>query len=171
MKTFNAGTFFHDANAVIVDGRILGIAAPAALVFFIAYALLPAFLIPGNNAWFQLQLTFQLALTNPLTLAIMLALAVGSGYVVAIQWRLFERRRKASSGVQATGTAASGLLAAVFASAACTSCLAALFPFLSGAAIISLASYQWHFVVVGFVLIFGSLYFSVKQYGRLHKNK
>lgn len=163
MKEFNPG-------AIFVDARILRIAAPAALLLFLVYTFLPAFLIPGNDVRFQLQLTLASAFTNPLTMLALLVLSLGSGYVIAFQWRLFRRRQIAFS-AHATGTAASSVLTAVFASAACTSCLAALFPFLGATVIVSLAEYRWHFVAVGFVFIGASLYFSMKQYLRVHKDK
>jgi len=129
------------------------------IIFIVAYLFIPIWLTPGNT------LAFQLSLLNPNDYILFLALSVTTALLVLMQAFLFLRSKKGRVG--AVGQSGVGVFSALFggllATAACSSCVAAVLGFLGAGSIFFVLENQPYFVygAIGLVLI--CLYFSARR--------
>lgn len=139
---------------------LLGFLALIPLVFFI-FILIPVVTIPAND------ISFQLSIFTSRDYIVLSTLAVLSSLFIVLQIYTYKivRRRKERAKVlgQSAVGGYSGLVAAMFGTAACASCLAALFGFLGIGTVFFLIRYQWLIVSGAILLILISIYFTSKK--------
>lgn len=133
----------------------------SALVLFV---LVPVWSVPGNNVDFQLSLfTFG-------NWILFLALAFLIALLLTMQIFIFRRAKNNAVRVRGLGNAASGaagayagILGGVFATAACSWCVAAVFGFLGTGTVLFIAQNQLWAVLVALGIMLVSLYFASKK--------
>lgn len=133
----------------------------AALVLFV---LVPVWSVPGNDVAFQLSLFTFVNWILFITLALLIAL------LLTMQIFVFKRARNAAIKAKSLGNAATGaagayagILGGVFATAACSWCVAAVFGFLGTGAVLFIAENQLWAVLVAVSIMLISLYFASKK--------
>ncbi|MBI2675171.1 MAG: hypothetical protein HYX24_01835 [Candidatus Aenigmarchaeota archaeon] len=137
--------------------RTLAVAVAVAMLAL--YIMLPVVTIPGND------LALQLSATPPLGLFLMAVLAASMGLLIAMQlyiYKLAKSRATVEAG-KGVATGFTSVVSAVFSTATCTSCIAAIFPFLGSGAILFLVQHQWQMVSVTLGLVLLSLYFASRK--------
>ena len=134
---------------------------PLALVVFAVFVAIPTITIPANN----LRLQFSLySLQSYLTLSILSLLAA---LFVLMNVYAYSKAQAANErfGVVAKGGLGGALsaVAAIFGTASCPMCVAAVFSFLGFGTVGLLAQYQWwvFFAALGFMLL--ALYFTSRK--------
>jgi hypothetical protein len=135
---------------------LLGLAASAFFLFL--FAAVEVYTIPGNT------FDFWLENLSEVSALILLVLALGMGAGAALQtyaWRHGAHTYR-SAGAGVVG-AFSGILASIFSSAACASCVGALFSFLGAGGVITLINHRWEFSLLGLALVAGSIYLSSQK--------
>lgn len=137
--------------------RLWFVALTAAFVIF--YIVLPVWLTPGNA------LVFQLSLFTPRDYLLFLFLSALTALLILMQVFLFVRSRKAR--VSAVGQGGVGVFSALFAgllaTAACSSCIAAVIGFLGAGSVFFVIGHQWYFVYGGIALVLIGLYWSARR--------
>lgn len=132
-----------------------------AIAFFLILIAIPAFTVPGNDFFFQIEI---LTLTDFLLLA---TLAILTSLSLAFHLCLIKNRAKDSSSLKLAGQTGanviSGILASIFATASCSACVASIFGFLGFGAVIFLLEYRLYIVSLAIVLNTVSLYFLSKK--------
>ena len=122
----------------------------------VVYILIPVFTIAGNDLLFQLSV-FTLKdwfLIVPLSLLI--------GLMITMQVYNYKKTKMLNAGKGIVGSS-SGIIAGLFGTAGCSSCLASVFGFLGIGNILFLLEYQAYVVASSLALILGSLYFTSKK--------
>jgi hypothetical protein len=130
----------------------------------ILFVLVPVWSIPGNDVAFQLSL---FTIGN-WTLFVILALLIA--LLLTMQVFIFRRARNAAVKAKSLGSAAvgatgayAGVLGGVFATAACSWCVAAVFGFLGTGTVLFIAQNQFWAVLVAISIMLVSLYFTSKK--------
>jgi len=128
-------------------------------LFIAVYIVLPVWLTPGNT------LTFQLSLFTPRDYLLFLFLSVVTALLILMQVFLFVRSRRGRA--SAVGRGGIGIFSALFAgllaTAACSSCILAVFGFLGAGSIFFTLGHQTYFVYGGILLVLIGLYFSARR--------
>jgi len=137
--------------------RIL--AAAVALIMLALYILLPVATIPGND------ISLQLSILQPLGIIAMVLLSASIGLLISMQAYSYKmaKQNAALNAGQGAATGFTSIVSAIFSTASCTGCMAAIFPFLSSGAILFLAERQWYVVGITFALVIFSLYLTSKK--------
>lgn len=135
------------------------LAAAIALAMLALYILLPVATIPGND------IPLQLSILEPLGIIAMVLLSASIGILISMQVYSYKmaKHNVALNAGQGAATGLTSVVSAVFSTASCTGCIAAIFPFLSSGAILFLAERQWYVVGITFVLVIFSLYLTSKK--------
>lgn len=148
------------ASRVVLGKRgyaLWGLALTA--VLFASYVLLPVWLTPGNT------LSFQLGLLRLRDYALFAALSLLTALLLLLQAYLFAHRR--TQRVSALGKGAGGLFSALFAgmlaTAACSSCIAAVIGFLGAGSVFFVIGHTAYFVWGGIALVLLGLYASARR--------
>lgn len=130
----------------------------------ILFVLVPVWSVPGNSVDFQLSLFTIGNWVLFVVLALLIAL------LLTIQTFIFRRAKNATAkakslGSTATGAAGAyaGILGGVFATAACSWCVAAVFGFLGTGTVLFIAQNQLWAVSVAIGIMLVSLYFASKR--------
>lgn len=133
--------------------------AAVALIMLALYILLPVVTIPGNN------IPLQLSILEPLGIIVMMLLSASIGLLVSMQIYSYKmaKQKAALNAGQGAATGFTSIVSAIFSTASCTSCMAAIFPFLSSGTILFLAERQWYVVGITFALVLISLYITSKN--------
>ena len=129
------------------------------VLFAAAYIFVPVWLTPGNS------LDFQLSLLAPRDYILFIALSAVSSLLVLMQVFLFVRSRKGRIGtaVQGGAGAFSAFFGGLLATAACSSCVAAILGFLGAGSIFFILEKQPYVVAGAIALVVVSLYFSARK--------
>lgn len=124
-----------------------------------AYVFLPVWLTPGNT------LAFQLSLFTPANYLLFLFLSATTALLILMQVFVFVRSQKARAGAVGQGGVgvASALFAGMLATAACSSCIAAVIGFLGAGSVFFVIGHQWYFVYGGIALVLIGLYWSARR--------
>ncbi|MDE2078919.1 MAG: hypothetical protein KGI73_00880 [Patescibacteria group bacterium] len=124
-----------------------------------AYLFLPVWLTPGNT------LAFQLGLFTTRDYLLFLFLSASTALLMLMQVFVFVRSRRARIGAVGQGSVglASALFAGLLATAACSSCIAAVIGFLGAGSVFFVVGHQWYFVYGGIALVLVGLYFSARR--------
>ena len=123
------------------------------------YIVLPVLLTPGNTFKFQLGI-FKLK-----DYLLFLFLSLVTALLIIMQVYIFVRSKKERAGAVSRGGVGifSALFAGLLATAACSSCILAIFGFLGAGSIFFTLGHQSYFVYGGIVLVLISLYFSSRR--------
>jgi len=128
------------------------------VAFFSAYIYIPIRLTPGNT------LSFQLSLLKSKDFILFFILSTVTALLLLMQVFLFQSKRQR---VQAVGQGGVGVFSALFAgllaTAACSSCIAAILGFLGAGSIFFVLENQSYVVLGALVLVVVSLYFSSRR--------
>ncbi len=131
----------------------LALAAVFAVVFAVAFLLVPVYTIPGNT------LEFWLAIAPWWTYVFLAVYSLGMGLSAAMMAYVFQFGGSAT----AAGGVVPTLLSGFYSTAACGSCLAGTFAFLGSGTTLFLAEHQYAFMTAGLFLTVASLYFLSKK--------
>ncbi len=130
-------------------------------LLFSAYLFLPVWLTPGND------LAFQLSILLPRDYVMFGALSMTTALLVLMQVFVSRRKRETKSALLAVGGSGVGVGSAIFggllATAACTSCVAALIGFLGAGSVFFVLKNQWAFVAGALFLVFAGLFYSARR--------
>lgn len=126
-----------------------------ALIFIIlaVFISIPVFLIPANSFLFQITI---FTIKDYVLLAV---LSVLTSLLIVMQVFFYKQEKIYSSGKTAIG-GGSAVVAGLFGTAACSSCLAAVFGFLGIGTVFFLLEYQWFIVGIAILIMLVSLYFT-----------
>jgi len=122
-----------------------------AFVIFSLFVAIPTLLIPANS------LLFQLSVFTLKDYTLLTVLSILTSLLIVMQIFTYKQAKICSSGNIATSSG-SAIVAALFGTASCASCLAAVFGFLGLGTIFFLIKYQWIVVSMAILLILISLY-------------
>jgi len=116
------------------------------------YILIPVFSISGNSLLFQLSIfTFKdYVVLIPLSLLVSL--------MITMQIYSYKKRKSMKEIGKGVVGGYSGIVAGVFGTASCSSCVAAIFGFLGIGSVLFLIKYQWYVVGISAAIIILSLY-------------
>lgn len=120
---------------------------------FAVFISIPVFLIPANS------LSFQLTVFTIKDYLLLSVLSVLASLLITMQIFTYKQAKICSPGNVATSSG-SAIVAALFGTASCSACLAAVFGFLGLGTVFFLVEYQWFIVGVAIILILISLYFT-----------
>ena len=130
-------------------------AALVSIFFFFLYVYPPIFFTPSNSFSFFIKST-------PLwAFVLLIALCVFMGILTAMHIFLWTKRRsvKAKTITAAVGASASSIMAGLFSSATCITCVSTVFSFiLPPAGIIFLFDYRWWITGAGTILVLMSIF-------------
>lgn len=128
-------------------------------IFIAAYILLPVWLTPGNTP------AFQISLLRPHDYILFLVLSAVTALLILMQAFLFLRSKKGRAGAVGQGGvgAFSALFGGLLATAACSSCIAAILGFLGAGSIFFILQNQPYFVYGAIALVLLGLYFSARR--------
>lgn len=156
----NSFTLIFSASKSVLESRnyrlwFLGLTT----IFIAAYLLLPIWLTPGNT------LSFQLSLLRPSDYILFFVLSAVTALLVLMQAFLFLRSKKGRAGAVGQGGvgAFSALFGGLLATAACSSCIAAVLGFLGAGSIFFILENQPYFVYGAIALVLLGLYFSARR--------
>lgn len=170
---FNLIKFIIDASkTVFSQSRVYWfLLLSFTILALVLFVLVPVWSIPGNDPAFQLSL---FSLENWI-LFIVLALLIA--LLLTMQVFIFRRARDAASKARNLGNAAvgaagayAGILGGVFATAACSWCVAAVFGFLGTSAVLFIAQNQIWAVILSIFIMLASLYFASRSILKKCKN-
>ena len=129
---------------------VFGIAFAGIVVLFVA---IPVLTIPANT------LRFQLSIYQPRDYALLGVFAALTALLITMQWYLVGLKRRAQEAARASGRgivgSSSAVFAALFGTAACSSCVAAILGIfgIGAATTITLLTYRWYIVLGSLLLI------------------
>lgn len=132
--------------------------AVVAIGFFLLSVLLPVITIPGNTVPFQLSIYTG---RDYILLTILALLAGLHGALLARSWQ----QRRARLALSGAASGASGLFAAIVGTAACSSCIAALFSLLGlgTGSVLFVLQYRALFLAAAVAIMLVSLYFAARN--------
>jgi len=147
---------YNASEEVLKNQNYLKFFTVISLVVASVYILLPVFTIPGNNLLFQLEI-FTL---KDYFLIISLSLLVG--LMITMQVYSYKKTKRLQAGKSVLGSS-SGIMAGLFGTASCSSCLTSLFGFLGASNVLFLAEHQVYVVTASMTLILAFLYFTARK--------
>lgn len=130
----------------------------------ILFVLVPVWSVPGNS------ISFQLSLFTAQNWLLFVVLASLVALLLTMQVFIFRRAKNAAAKAKSLGGAASGvvggyagILGGVFATAACSWCVAAVFGFLGTGAVLFIARNRFWAVLIAISILLVSFYFASKK--------
>lgn len=123
------------------------------IIFLSIFILLPTLLIPANS------LAFQLSIFTIRDYILLIALSALASLLIVIQIYIYKKAKTLQSGKTAI-SGASVFVAAIFGTASCSACIAAVFGFLGIGTVLFLATYKNFIVLASILLMLISLYFT-----------
>ena len=126
------------------------------ILFIFLYLLIPVWLTPGNSVTFQLSLLTTRDYVLFVTLSAVTALLVLMQVFIVLRSKKDHARAVGQGGVGVSSALFGGLLA----TAACSSCIAAILGFLGAGSVFFVLENQPYFVAVALALVGIALYFS-----------
>ena len=137
-------------------------------IIFLAYIFLPVWLTPGND------LEFQLSLLRMKDYSLFVSLSFVTSLLILMQVFLAIRTKKYRERLRAVGGGGVSLFSSIFggllATAACSSCIAALVGFLGAGSVFFVFRYQRYVIIGAFVLVLLGLYVGAKQVNKYCEN-
>jgi len=123
-----------------------------AVIVLAIYIIIPVFSIPGNDFLFQLSIfTFKdFIVLIPFSLLVSL--------MISMQIYSYKQRKSLRLVGKSVVGGYSGIVAGVFGTASCSSCVAAIFGFLGTGSVLFLIANQWWVVSIAGLLVILSLY-------------
>lgn len=126
-------------------------------ILFFIFVFIPVKTIPGND------FAFQLSIFTIRDWFLMFLLSAATSLLIAMNIYIFRERRALIQAGQTGIGGFSSVVGAVFGTAACSACIAALFGFLGLPAVIFLIKARLYIVAGAIALILVSLYFASKK--------
>ena len=128
------------------------------LIFVFAYIFIPVWLTPGNT------LAFQMSLFKTKDYVLFFILSTVTALLLLMQVFLFQSKKHRTKAVSQGGVGIfSALFGGLLATAACSSCIAAILGFLGAGSIFFVLENQPYIVLGAIVLVVASLYFSARR--------
>jgi len=126
------------------------------LVILLAFVLvfIPVFTIPGNDFFFQIS-TYGL-----MDYIVIIILSVLTGLLISMNIYTFKRKKAIRDVGKSAAAGSYGIVASVFGTASCSMCVAAIFGFLGGGAVLFLIKFQWYVFALSSLLLLASLYYT-----------
>lgn len=126
------------------------------LLMLAVYVIIPVFSIPGNTV------LFQLSIWEIKDYVVIIPLSFLVSLMITMQVYIFRQKRKNTMKEMGKSVVGgySGIVAGVFGTASCSSCVAAIFGFLGTGTVFWLIKYQWYVVALSAILVLLSLYLS-----------
>ncbi len=155
--------------SIYVEGIKIVLKHSIYLISFLAFALflfgffiyIPVRTVPGND------FAFQLSLFKPLDYLLLISLSLLTSLSVNMNVFSFRHKGTLGTGISAVsqggvgGTA--GVIASIFGTASCTTCVSSLFGFLGLGTVFFLLDYRSYIVFGSIILVLFSLYFTSKK--------
>jgi len=123
-------------------------------LFLAVFIFLPVILIPGNS------LIFQLGIFTFWNYVLMILLAGLIGLMISMQVYIYKIKKSVRGSGKGVIGGFSGFVAGIFGTAACSSCVAAIFGFLGLGTVFFLIKYQWYVVGISLALVLLSIFMS-----------
>lgn len=128
---------------------------------FLAYMFIPVWTTPGNS------IEFQLSLLRIQDYILFFALSVVTALLTTMQIFLFVKNKKAKSRLETVGQSSVSFSSAIFggllATAACSSCIAAILGFMGAGTVFFVLDYQMYFVSAAFILVAVAIYYTARR--------
>lgn len=161
MTTSPLRTILAASKSVLQERRYRVWLVVLTIIFMAAYIFIPVWLTPGNSISFQLQI---LGLRDYLFFVV---LSFITALLMVMQVYIIRRSRERKSVAAAVGSGGAGAYSALFggllATAACSSCVAALLGFLGAGGVLFVVNYRWYFIAGAIALVFIALYFTARR--------
>jgi hypothetical protein len=126
--------------------------------------LIPVISIPGNGVLFQLSLfTFK-------DYIILVPLSLLVGLMIAMQIYGHKLRTSLRGSGRGVVASSSGILAGIFGTAGCSSCIATVFSFLGTGSVLFLIANQWYIVGISSLIVLLSIYFTSVNIRRINED-
>lgn len=149
-------TISEATKEVLRSGKYLRLFGVIFLALVTIIILIPTLTIPENDLLFQLSIFT----VKDWFLTVLLSILVG--LMITLQVYSYRKQRSLHIGNSIAGSS-SGIIASLFGTAGCSSCLAGIFGFLGAGNVFFLLEYQAYVVAVSMVLILASLYFAARK--------
>ena len=150
------GTIYSSSKSLLSNKSYVRLLLLVTITILAAYIIIPVLTIPSNS------ILFQLSIWEFKDYAVLIPLSFLVGLMITMQVYIFKQKKK--NAVKETGKSVvggySGIVAGVFGTASCSSCVAAIFGFLGTGTVIGLIKYQWYVVIGSVALVLLSLYLS-----------
>lgn len=147
---------YSASKEVLQNKKYFGLFLLLSVLMIAIYILIPVFAISGND------LLFQLSVFTIKDWLLIVPLSGLIGLMITMQVYGYKKKKSLNVGKGVVGSS-SGIIAGLFGTAGCSSCLASLFGFLGVGNIFFLLEHQVYVVSISFVLIMVSLYFTSKK--------
>jgi len=157
-------TLYKSSKKVLQNRGYLRIFIIASASFLALFILLPTLLTPGNSLIFQWSEVFTFW-----NYVLMISLSSLIGLMISMQVYSYRIKKSMKSTGKGVVGGFSGFIAGIFGTAACSSCVAAIFGFLGLGTVVFLIQYQWYIVTLSLILVLLSIYLTSltieKSYG------
>jgi len=158
MKSNPFVTIYHALNTVLTKKYYKLWFVLFTLIFIFAYVFIPVWLTPGNS------LSFQLSIFKIKDYILFVLLSMVTALLLLMQIFLFKVKKQYTQTVSQGGVGVfSALFAGLLATAACSSCIAAVLGFLGAGSVFFVLENQPYVVFIAIILVVISLYFSSKR--------
>lgn len=131
------------------------------LIMITIYIIIPVLTIAGNDFLFQLSV---FTIKDYLLLIILSSLA---GLLITMQVYSYKKRKSLKETSQGVIGGSSGIIAGIFGTASCSSCIAAVFGFLGVGSVLFLVKYQWLIVGLSTIIMLIAIYFTAKGINKI----
>lgn len=145
-------TIYKSSKKVFHSRESFKIFIITSFLFLALFILLPIFLTPGNS------LIFQLGVFTFWNYVLMISLSGLIGLMISMQVYTYKIKKSAKGSGKGVVGGFSGFVAGIFGTAACSSCVAAIFGFLGLGTVLFLVEYQWYIVGISLALVLVSIY-------------
>ena len=144
------------SKEVLSSKNYLMVFVALTIAFSSVFVFIPILLIPANSLLFQLSVFIirDYALLSTLSLLI--------GLMITMQVYSYKKTKQLQAGKSIIGSS-SGIIAGLFGTAGCSSCLASIFGFLGAGNVFFLLEHQTYVVTASIMLILISLYFTARK--------
>lgn len=156
------GFYLLSANKLVFSDKryLFGFLAVAFAMFWLLLYI-PIRAIPGND------LAFQLSILTPKDWFLFTVLPVLTALSIVMNIYILKNKGSAQDGAAMVGQGGtgffSGIIASVFGTATCASCVATIFGFLGIGGVLFLLQYRTYITTVAIILLLISLYFTSKR--------
>jgi len=120
---------------------------------FAIFLLIPVISIPGNS------IPFQFSIWKVKDYLVLIPMSLLISLLFTMQLYAFKLKKAGKCVVGGY----SGVVAGVFGTASCASCVAAIFGFLGAGAVFTLIQYQWYVVSIALALVLVSLFLAARD--------
>lgn len=149
------------SKEVLSKRKYLTLFAAFSLVVVFVFVYIPVTTIPGNSYGFQL------SIFTPANFILMGILALLTGLLFTMSIYVLRQSAMVKEAGRAGAGGGAGVTAAIFGTAACSSCVAAIFGFLGAPTVFFLIGARNYIVTGAIILLIISLYFTSKNVNKI----